>query len=147
MAARPLTSKGFKPVRRLRLRWALAVVAAWMAVGAHGAQGYTVTVGSQLSGPYFSTVTCGDAGGCAWANTALADPGANVTSPVTGAVVRWRIAGNYSGTFSLRILRPAGGGQYTAVGTSSPMTATGTAVLLIPTNLPIQAGDLIGVAS
>lgn len=105
----------------------------------------SVTVGSPLTGPYFSTVTCGNAAGCTWANTALAEPGANVTSPISGVVVRWRIAGNYGGTFKLRILRPASGGQYTGAGTSDPHTATGTTTLSFTANLPVQAGDLIGI--
>jgi hypothetical protein len=105
----------------------------------------SVTVGSPLTGPFFSTSTCGDPGGCTRANTALGDPGARVTSPVSGQVVRWRIAGNYGGAFKLRVLRPANGGQYRGVGTSAPVTATGTATLTIPTNLPVEPGDLIGV--
>lgn len=104
-----------------------------------------VTVGSPLTGAVFSTVTCGNGAGCTWANTALGGAGTNVTSPVSGVVVLYRIAGGYSGTFKLRVLRPAGGGQYTGAGTSSPTTATGTATLPIATSLPIQAGDLIGI--
>ena len=104
-----------------------------------------VTVGSPLTGAVFSTVTCGNGAGCTWANTALGGAGTNVTSPVSGMVVLYRIAGGYSGTFKLRVLRPAGGGQYTGVGTSSPTSATGTATLPIATSLPIQAGDLIGI--
>jgi hypothetical protein len=123
----------------------LAFAAALVFLGAADARASTVTVGSPLTGTFFSTATCGNAGGCTRANTALGDVGANVTSPVSGAVVRWRIAGNYGGTFKLRVLHPASSGQFTGAGTSAPMTATGTTTLTIPTSLPIQAGDLIGV--
>jgi hypothetical protein len=56
----------------------------------------------------------------------LGDTGAQLTSPVVGEVVRWRIAGNYGGTFKLRVLRPAGGGQFRGAETSDPVTATAT---------------------
>src|SRR5512147_2328219 len=130
---------------RTRLaRILIAAVAGSAFLAAPTAQA-SVTVGSPLTGPFFSTVTCGNAAGCTWANTALAEPGANVTSPLSGAVVRWRIAGNYGGTFKLRILRPAGGGQYTGAGTTSPQTVTGTTTQTFTANLPVQAGDLIGI--
>jgi hypothetical protein len=102
-------------------------------------------VGSPLTGPFFSTLTCGDVGGCTWANTALAEAGANVTSPISGVIVRWRMAGSYLGTFKLRVLRPSGGGQYTGAGTSSPVDTKGTTTQTFTANLPIQAGDLIGI--
>ncbi len=111
---------------------------------ASDAQAATVTVGSPLTGPYASTITCGDPQGCTWANIALAEAGANVTSPVSGAIVRWRIADNYSGAFRLRVLRPAGS-QYTGVSTSVPVEANGTTSVTFPADLPIKAGDLIAV--
>lgn len=105
----------------------------------------SITVGSPLTAPMFSTSTCGNTGGCTRANTALGDAGAHLTSPVTGTVVRWRIAGSYSGTFRLRVLRPAGGGQYRGAGTSPPTTANGTTTLTVAANLPIEPGDLVAM--
>src|SRR4029079_17992009 len=128
----------FKPALRWWW-WAVAVVGVWLLLGADLTDAATVTVGSPLTAPFFSTSTCGSP--CTRANTALADPGANVTSPITGTVVRYRLAGNYGGTFMLRVLRPAGGGQYTGAGTSGPTSANGTATIAIPTRLPIQSGD------
>ena len=52
-------------------------------------------------------------------NTALPEKGANLTSPVSGAIVRWRIQDPEGGPFFLRVLRPNGSGAYTAVGTSN----------------------------
>jgi hypothetical protein len=109
------------------------------------ARAVTVTVGSPLTGPFFSTLTCGNSNGCTYANTSVPEPGASTTSPISGTVVRWRMAGNYGGTFKLRVLRPAGGGQYTGAGSSEPIQATGTTERAFAANLPIQAGDLIGI--
>ena len=128
------------------MRWrglpAVAIVTSLLLAGpAYG----SITVGSPLTVPMFSTSTCGNAGGCTRANTALGDAGAQLTSPVTGTVVRWRLGGDYSGTFKLRVLRPAGGGQYRGAGTSPPMTASGTTTLTVGANLPIEPGDLVAV--
>jgi IPT/TIG domain len=114
-------------------------------LAAAGAGAATVTVGSPLTAPYFSTITCGAAPGCMYANTALSEPGAHVTSPVSGRIVRWRIAGNYSGDFVLRVLRPTGTGQYTGAGSTLPVNATGETTVSFPADLAIEAGDLIGV--
>lgn len=108
-----------------------------------GAQASTVTVGSPLTASFTNPV-----GGAAatFMNSALAEPGANVTSPISGVIVRWRMAGAYSGgPFNLRVLRPAGGGMYAGAGTSGGMTPTGTGTQTFTTNLPIQVGDLIGI--
>jgi IPT/TIG domain len=106
-----------------------------------------VTVGSPLTVPLKNTLTCGDEGGCTWANTALGEPGANVASPISGTIVRFRMGGNYVGTFSLRVLRRAGGGELRAEGTSEPVEVkvTRTETGVFPAHLPIQAGDLIGI--
>ena len=110
------------------------------------AQARTVTVGSPLTATANGTSVCNPS--CIWANAMLGEPGANVTSPITGVIVRWRTAGPYTGgPFELRVLSPAPGGgpPYTANGTSSPETPSGSAVQVFPANLPITAGDLIGL--
>lgn len=78
-------------------------------------------------------------------NTALPEKGANLASPATGTVVRWRLQGAKGGPFYLRVLRPNGLGAYTAVGTSGPVMVSSTALQTFNTNLPIKAGDLLGV--
>ncbi|HEX5375689.1 MAG TPA: PASTA domain-containing protein [Solirubrobacterales bacterium] len=80
-------------------------------------------------------------------NTALPEKGANLVSPVNGAIVRWRVQGAEGGPFFLRVLRPNGSGGYSAMGTSNPATPSGTGLQTFSTNLPIRAGDLIGVDS
>ena len=88
----------------MRLSVLLVVVAASLALCA-GAQAATVTVGSPLTVD-FSGQSTGEVTGV---NLTLGEPGANATSPNDGTVVRWRMAGDYSGgPFRLVVLRPAG---------------------------------------
>jgi hypothetical protein len=49
------------------------------------------------------------------------------------------------GPFFLRVLHPNGSGAYKAAGTSNPATPTDLGLQTFTTNLPVQAGDLIGV--
>lgn len=99
-----------------------------------------------MTANFNGSVACG--GSCTMANLALGESGANLTSPVSGTIIRWRVttagpAG--TGTYALRVLRPSGGqfiGEGTSAGnvtTSGPQTFTAS--------VPIQAGDLIGVDS
>jgi hypothetical protein len=78
-------------------------------------------------------------------NAALPERGANLTSPVSGAIIRWRMQGAEGGPFFLRVLRPTGTGAYTAVGTSGPAELTGAGLRTFTASIPIRAGDLIGV--
>ncbi len=121
---------------------ALATAIAVALVGAGGAQASTITIGSVL--PLGSTPT--EFGQVQTLfNTALPEKGANLVSPVNGAIVRWRVQGAKGGPFFLRVLRPNGSGAYSAMGTSNPATPSGTGLQTFSTNLPIRAGDLIGV--
>jgi hypothetical protein len=109
---------------------------------ATGAQASTVTVGSVLPpgsvSTEFKTVET-------FFNTALPEKGANLTSPVSGAIVRWRVQDAEGGPFYLRVLRPNGSGGYMAAGTSNPATPSGGGLQTFTANLPVKAGDLIGV--
>jgi len=109
---------------------------------AAAAQASTITVGSVL--PPGSTPTEFKSVET-YFNTALPEKGANLTSPVSGAIVRWRMQDPAGGPFSLRVLRPNGSGGYMAAGTSNPVTPSGGGLQTFTANLPVQAGDLIGV--
>ena len=125
---------------RLGFMAAVASVAALLVATA--AQASTITVGSVL--PPGSTPTAfGQVE--TFFNTALPEKGANLTSPVSGAIVRWRLQGAEGGPFYLRLLRPNGSGGYMATGTSNPATPSGSELQTFTANLPVQAGDLIGV--
>lgn len=125
-----------------RLGFIAAVASVGALLTATAAQASTVTVGSVLppgSTPTeFKTVET-------LFNTALPEKGANLTSPVSGAIVRWRMQDPAGGPFALRVLRPNGSGGYMAAGTSNPVTPSGSGLQTFTANLPVQAGDLIGV--
>jgi hypothetical protein len=118
------------------------------AVGLPGSGLASTTIGSDLTAP----ATLGR--GCTacvrtFANTSLPAGAPSLTSPVTGTIVRWRLkTGPFPGvgTIQLRVLAPAGGGQFTGAGTGPsetiPTTATTTP---FSAQLPIAAGDSIGV--
>jgi hypothetical protein len=112
------------------------------ALCAGGAQASTVTIGSVFPSGFaptkFERVQT-------LFNTALPEKGANLTSPVSGAIVRWRIQGAKGGPFFLRVLHPNGSGAYAASGTSGAATPTSEGVQTFTTNLPVKAGDLIGI--
>src|SRR3954452_10616657 len=106
------------------------------------AQASTISIGSVLP-PGSTPAEFGQVE--SFFNTALPEKGANLTSPVSGAIVRWRVQDPVGGPFYLRVLRPNGSGGYMAVGTSNPATPTGSGLQTFTANLPIQAGDLIAV--
>jgi hypothetical protein len=132
---------------RQRQAWVLAVLAACVATvgmlcAAATSQAAVVSIGSVLPEgatpkPFNRVQTL--------FNTALPEPGVNLTSPATGAIVRWRIQGAKGGPFYLRVLHPDGKGGYEAAGTSAAATPTDTGLQTFSTNLRIQAGDLIGL--
>jgi hypothetical protein len=122
---------------------AVTAISAVGLLAATAAQASTITVGSVLPpgsvATEFKQVET-------FFNTALPEKGANLTSPATGAIVRWRMQDAEGGPFALRVLRPNGSGGYMAAGTSNPITpAAGGGLQTFTANLPVQAGDLIGV--
>ncbi|MGZ3318687.1 MAG: IPT/TIG domain-containing protein [Isosphaeraceae bacterium] len=79
------------------------------------------------------------------ANTVLPEPGAQVSSPIEGTIVRWRILYTKGGPYRLRVLALNANGAYTGVQTSAPETSTGTKLQSFPTSLPIKVGQTIGL--
>jgi hypothetical protein len=73
-----------------------------------------------------------------------AGPATEYVSPIEGTIVTWRIASGSSGEVGLRVLRPAGEGGFTGVGTSATEVAN-PPLSTFATNLPIKAGDVIAV--
>ncbi len=128
--------------RSLLLAFALAAL---FALPAASAQATQFLVGSPLSGSFGGGACSGPSG--TWLNTAVSSTSATLTAPVSGAVVRWRLTGAYNAkSFNLRVLRPASGGKYAAVGASAPVSpAKGSGLISFETAIPIQAGDVIAV--
>jgi hypothetical protein len=122
----------------------LTVVAAsaWALLAVGLAQASTIAVGSVF--PPGSTATAFGKVQTLF-NTALPEKGANLVSPVNGTIVRWRVQGAEGGPFALRVLRPNGSGGYAGAGTSNPATPSGTGLQTFTANLPVHAGDLIGI--
>ncbi len=128
--------------RKRKLGLVATLMAAVALLGATAAQASTVTIGSVLP-PGFTSKPFGEVQ--TQLNTALPEKGANLVSPVSGAIVRWRMQGAKGGPFALRVLHPNGTGAFTANGTSGAVTPTDTGLQTFTANLPVKAGDLIGI--
>jgi PASTA domain len=119
---------------------AALVMAVMTALAVGSARAATVTVGSPLAGTFAPEMTFGTA---SRANLTLPPP-ANVASPVDGTAIRWSFIG---AQLTPRIFRPVGGGLYTGAGTGPAQAGVGANAISGPfaINLPVRAGDLIGV--
>ena len=120
----------------------VAIVACATALMAGEAQASTITVGSVF--PPGSTAT--EFGQVrTFFNTALPEKGANLTSPVTGAIVRWRMQDADGGPVlparapAQRHRRLHGSGH------QQPGDALERRAQTFTANLTVQAGDLIGI--
>lgn len=121
-----------------------AATIATLAICAQAAQAANVIVGSPLVGPFGgATLSCG-LSPCTLVQDAL--PGAVLTSPVDGAVVRWQFLGaDTRFAYKLRVLKPEGGLGLTGAGTSDAVTPVGSGKESFPTVLPIRAGQRVGI--
>jgi hypothetical protein len=132
-----------KRTRRRGTAGIVSLVAAMaMSVLAGSAQASTITVGSVMPIEYtatkFENVKT-------MFNTGIPERGSNLTSPVGGAIVRWKIQGAKGGPFYLRVLHPNGSGAYSSAGTSAGVTPVGAGVEVFSSSIPIHAGDQIGI--
>lgn len=108
------------------------------------------TIGSDLGSSGDILLDCPTTDPCTAAQTAL--PGRQVTSPIDGVIVRWRV-GDGTGSMSLRVLRSAAGGTFTGVARSDAATppvgpsdvGQPPTISTFPTRIPIRAGDFIGL--
>jgi alpha-tubulin suppressor-like RCC1 family protein len=118
-------------------------VAALAVSGASGSPLETVTLGNARGTP--SSNICSATIDCTYVPYAGAsDPEMQV--PFDGTVTSFSVnAGSAGGTVELRILQPAAGGQFTAVGTSSPETLSVTGINTFSVSLPVKQGDVLGL--
>jgi hypothetical protein len=127
---------------------AIAGVMLATAVASSGSAPQVTTLGGTSGTPdmsgCFASTTPGAASNCTFLPFAsVGTPGLRV--PYNGTVTAFSInSGSAGGNVRLRILRPAGNGQYAAVGSSATETLT-TDGNTFATSLPVQAGDLIGL--
>jgi Ca2+-binding RTX toxin-like protein len=108
----------------------------------------TVTIGSRLNSNAVSSIGC--TATCTQADTTLpADRTASggLVAPFDGTVVRWRIktGDTVDSPVALRILRPGAMDPTAAAGTGPAETPPINDITTFPVNLPVQAGDSIGV--
>jgi hypothetical protein len=109
--------------------------------------GAAQTFGNNLSAP--ADTTSSPANAITVAHDALPPvstaPG-GVTSPINGVIVRWRIKmGNMTTPVALRVTRPGNSSTRTGVGTSATVTPPINTTWEFATQLPVQAGDALGV--
>ena len=123
---------------------AAAVSSAAVLGFAAGASAAETTLGSTLADPYETTF-----GGTAL--TAYQEVAAPETlvAPAPGTITSWSVrSGDNNGEYELRILRPAGGGELTAVSTSSPHSVPNNKDEIrgpFAVSLAVKAGDHIGL--
>lgn len=125
----------------MRRKTALAALLASLVL-AGSAQASPINIGSPIAGD-FQLVDIPQT--ATLSNVGLAEPGALVSAPVGGALIRWRYVGGVGGPFSLRVLRPGAAGAYTAVGSSPAVTPTSAEQQVYDVAIPIQAGDTIAI--
>ena len=130
--------------RRRVLASLVAIAAAVSVCWASAADAATVTVGSPIT-TYLDGGDVGTNGSdTTVANLTLPEAGAHATSPVSGTIVQWRVVTLGTGQYALRVMRPAGGTAYTGAGIAAQTIST-PGSYTFTANLPIQAGDLIGM--
>jgi IPT/TIG domain-containing protein/PASTA domain-containing protein len=132
-----------KLLSRALLAAAVAVAALSLCGAADAA---VVTVGPSLTGTWESE-ECGFSA-CAFANDELAGTGANLLSPVTGAVVRFNVVGGETaGTYRLRTMHQVSSAAFLFSRWSEPVASVPSAgIQSFPTLLPIEAGQAIGLS-
>ena len=88
------------------------MAAIWVLFGAASAQA-TVTVGSPLTATFPGSFQ----GTATEINFALGEPGSQLTSPVNGTIVSYRVNvdGGSTGRFAIRVIRPAPADQLRAL--------------------------------
>lgn len=133
---------------KLLATFATAIVCVGLATASAGAAPITVGPQVQEGG---GTLSFGGANTIF--NASIAAP-ANLTSPVSGLIVRWRVVvASGTGPLTLRVLQTGPGNKVTGIasGPAQQMSAgSGTllgtrTVYTLPANLPIVAGQTIGV--
>ena len=78
-------------------------------------------------------------------NSRLGETGAQVTSPISGSIIRWHITLATGGPFFLRVLDPDCCSTYEGEWTSAGKVPMSTATQTFKTDLPIKKGDIVGL--
>jgi hypothetical protein len=111
------------------------------------------TFGSNLSDPVANTLNCSAfPDGCTTSFGLTLPPGSvatnGLTAPFSGVIVRWRLkTGTGVPPTKLRVLRPGNSTTRGAIATSATVTPEPSTTNTFDTQLPVQAGDAIGIDS
>jgi IPT/TIG domain/PASTA domain len=108
------------------------------------AQAADITVGPDLSGTYKSE-SCHAI--CTLTNASLTQVGAQVTSPVSGVVVRWHVLeGATAGTYRLRAITPLAPSSFLFNGSSAVVSSVpSSGIQTFTVMMPIAAGQGIAI--
>jgi hypothetical protein len=109
-----------------------------------------ITVGPSLTGPGWMSEPCGVTPTCTFANYELGGTGANLTSPVTGAIVSFNVlGGSTAGTYRLRTVTPGAtiASWFFKQETAPVVAVPNAGVQAYPTSLPISAGETVGLTA
>ena len=110
-------------------------------IGSAGAANQTVTLGSVTGSPTGNICLGGTCTYLPFASAASPE----LQVPFDGTVTSFSVnAGSAGGTVHLRVLRPAGNGQYTGVGTG-PADTLSIDVSTFAVSIPVRAGDLLAL--
>jgi hypothetical protein len=73
-------------------------------------------------------------------------PDGQYVVPFTGVITSWSFEATATGapTLTFKVARPAGGNDFVIVGEDGPRAPTAGVLNTFPTQIPVQAGDLIG---
>ena len=121
---------------------AIAGPLAAIGIGSAGAARQTVTLGNVTGTPTTNISTCFST--CTFLPfSSISNPELQV--PFDGTVTSFSVnAGSSGGTASLRVLRPAPGGQFTGAGTG-PQETLALDINTFAVNIPVKAGDLLAL--
>ena len=105
-----------------------------------------VTIGEDMTTPGNTIVGCGPTltVSCTYFNGAV--PERQVAAPFDGILTVWRVRGaSATGSMRIHVLRPTGGGAFTAVETGQYETVPPIGVSTFPASLPVRQGDLVAL--
>jgi hypothetical protein len=135
--------------RSVTIVLALSALAAGGAVAAviapaRAASRATVTLGTTLGTP--ATNICAVDVDCTYVPFEQNASNPELEVPADGTVTSFSVnAGSATGSVELRVLRPAGSGEYTGAGTSPAESLTTTGVSTFTVSLPVEAGDVLAL--
>ena len=99
---------------------------------------------TQVGQTFTPTTGCG--GNVTLLQTTTVPPG-GYTVPSAGVLTSWRFQGGLAGAtvFKFKVARPAGGSNFTIIGSSELQAMVPGALSSFPIRIPVAAGDVIGL--